>query len=57
MWRWFGKLPVIRHDVVDLDWARHPRIGLIVSLITGKEAIIGQAQYFARQAAQSLQQA
>jgi predicted regulator of Ras-like GTPase activity (Roadblock/LC7/MglB family) len=37
--------------------ARHPRIGLIVSLITGKEAIIGQAQYFARQAAQSLQQA
>ena len=37
--------------------ARHATVGLILSVITGSDAIIGQALYFSRQAARTLQQA
>ncbi|SFC05445.1 hypothetical protein SAMN05216344_10817 [Polaromonas sp. OV174] len=37
--------------------ARHHKVGLIVSVITGKDVIIGQALYFAKLAAKTLQQA
>lgn len=37
--------------------ARHPEVTLIVSVITGKEAVIGQVLYFAKQATLLLQKA
>lgn len=35
--------------------ARHPQMLLIISIIAGKDAIIGQALYFARQASRMLE--
>ncbi|RIX80258.1 roadblock/LC7 domain-containing protein [Acidovorax cavernicola] len=37
--------------------ARHPEMTLIVSVVTGREAIIGQVLYYAKQATQLLQHA
>ncbi len=34
--------------------ARHPGVDLIVSVVTGRDAIIGQVLYFTKQAAQAL---
>ena len=45
------------HGHILMLQARHPEIALIVSVVTGKDAIIGQVLYFAKQATLSLQQA
>ncbi|BEP40440.1 roadblock/LC7 domain-containing protein [Variovorax sp. 375MFSha3.1] len=37
--------------------ARHEEAGLIVSVVTGKDAVIGQALYFSKQATLALQRA
>ena len=37
--------------------AKHPKVGLIISIIAGKDAVIGQVLYFARQASQALEKA
>ncbi|MGJ7570126.1 roadblock/LC7 domain-containing protein [Variovorax sp. RB2P76] len=45
------------HGHILMLQARHPEMTLIVSVVAGKEAIIGQVLYFAKQATLSLQQA
>lgn len=45
------------HGHILMLQARHPELTLIVSVVTGKDAIIGQVLYFAKQATLSLQQA
>lgn len=37
--------------------AKHPKINLIISIITGKDAVMGQVLYFAKQASKSLEAA
>lgn len=37
--------------------AKHPKINLIISIITSKDAVIGQVLYFAKQASKSLEAA
>ncbi|PIF74251.1 hypothetical protein CLU95_1372 [Variovorax sp. 54] len=45
------------HGHILMLQARHPEMTLIVSVVTGREAIIGQVLYFAKQATQLLQHA
>ncbi|WP_198086132.1 roadblock/LC7 domain-containing protein [Variovorax sp. E3] len=45
------------HGHILMLQARHPELTLIVSVVTGKDAIIGQVLYFAKQATLSLQHA
>ncbi|MFM9926600.1 roadblock/LC7 domain-containing protein [Variovorax sp. H27-G14] len=45
------------HGHILMLQARHPEVTLIVSVVTSKDAIIGQVLYFAKQATLSLQQA
>ncbi|SEJ56038.1 MULTISPECIES: roadblock/LC7 domain-containing protein [unclassified Variovorax] len=45
------------HGHILMLQARHPELTLIVSVVTGKDAIIGQVLYFAKQATLALQHA
>lgn len=45
------------HGHILMLQARHPDVTLIMSVVAGKEAIIGQVLYFAKQAALALQHA
>jgi len=45
------------HGHILMLQARHPEVTLIMSVVAGKEAIIGQVLYFAKQAALALQHA
>ena len=45
------------HGHILMLQARHPEVTLIVSVVTGRDAIIGQVLYFAKQATLALQQA
>ncbi|BEP53589.1 hypothetical protein GmRootV118_08330 [Variovorax sp. V118] len=45
------------HGHILMLQARHPEMTLIVSVVTSREAIIGQVLYFAKQATQLLQHA
>lgn len=46
-----------KHGHILMLQARHAEMTLIVSIVTGKDAIIGRVLYFAKQATQMLQQA
>lgn len=45
------------HGYILMLQSRHPDIGLIISVITSREAVMGQALYLSRQAAKILEKA